>query len=750
MQRKIFIHSRPEKLIIFWLCYICLAIQVSADPGWGPFSISWKPADRPALDMSFLLDPPAGKYGFVQARDGHFYFQNGVRIRFWGVNLHSNRACFPEHKEAEWIAKRLSQLGCNAVRMHFLDNIEPKGVVAGVYPHTQALSESQLERLDYFFYQLKHKGIYIVWDILGVSARHFKEGDGVSQARLLRFSAAGVSYFDQKIIALEKLYAEQLMNHLNPYTNTRYKDDPALALVELTNENDLFTPDNYLPLPQTYRDELKRLWNQWLLEKYKTHEALKEAWTDELNICGLRQREQLERQNIELNLEPLYHCSKISEHPFRLIEVRQFLYNLQLKYQREMREFLRQIGVRVPIASSNLTLDDAVLSIDSATMDFTDHHTYWDANENVDRIHNRPLIRALPYNPSTLINNIAFAKVKDRPLIVTEWGTLWPNSYRAADMVTTAAYAALQDWDGLFIYAYNGGWDMDWKNLEERLYYETVIFNDPAKMGLFPIASLLFLREDVLAAKDSIIFKRTPREVLIQEEAREKIASEISGLPYRFRIEKHFEFNEDYLRQAPRLIHGLVERLNNFDKAFLRKQDFIESDTGELRWEFKNGLFWIKTNKSEGMCGFLNPGSEYRIKSFSFEGDSDFTCVLLSSLDGLPLSDSKHLILAVVGEAQNTGQRYSKRADKSIVKEEKPKRDVHIISRGSAPILIKQIPFKAKLFRSTNDRAMRVFALNGAGERIEEISVLQSDSFFQFNEEKSAPTIYYEVVISMV
>ena len=84
-----------------------------------------------------------------------------------------------------------------------------------------------------------------------------------------------------------------------------------------------------------------------------------------------------------------------------------------------------------------------------------------------------------------------------------EWGSAWPNDWRAVDVIKVASYAALNNWDGLFMYSYNGGWGMSWNDLENRLYYGTVVFNDPAKMGLFPIAGLIFLRGDIKEAKNT-------------------------------------------------------------------------------------------------------------------------------------------------------------------------------------------------------------------------------------------------------
>jgi hypothetical protein len=39
------------------------------------------------VDVSFLLDAPAGKHGFVRIQDGHLATGDGQRIRFWGVNI---------------------------------------------------------------------------------------------------------------------------------------------------------------------------------------------------------------------------------------------------------------------------------------------------------------------------------------------------------------------------------------------------------------------------------------------------------------------------------------------------------------------------------------------------------------------------------------------------------------------------------------------------------------------------------------
>src|SRR4051812_7786156 len=94
------------------------------DSSWAPFAIDhFGRQDSPA-DARFLLDGPAGKYGHVQARDGHLYLPNGKRFRCWGVNLTGwtiGGSEIPPHDEARVFADALARLGVNCVRFHFLD-----------------------------------------------------------------------------------------------------------------------------------------------------------------------------------------------------------------------------------------------------------------------------------------------------------------------------------------------------------------------------------------------------------------------------------------------------------------------------------------------------------------------------------------------------------------------------------------------------------------------------------------------------
>jgi hypothetical protein len=52
-----------------------------------PFDMNHRAAGASPADVSFLLDAPAGKNGFVRIQGGHLVKPDGTRLRLWGVHL---------------------------------------------------------------------------------------------------------------------------------------------------------------------------------------------------------------------------------------------------------------------------------------------------------------------------------------------------------------------------------------------------------------------------------------------------------------------------------------------------------------------------------------------------------------------------------------------------------------------------------------------------------------------------------------
>jgi len=261
-----------------------------------PFVLPWDDAAPGTItDVSFLNAKPAGVNGDIVPKNGHFVeSKTGKRIRFLGTNF-AAKSAFPSHADAEKVAARIAKLGINLVRMHHMDNTG-WGPGATLWDTTvkdrQHIDPAQLDKLDYLIAQFKKNGVYSNIN-LHVS-RQFSDADGFpASVNSIPDFDKRVDEFDRRMILLQKNYARDLLTHVNPYTHLSYAQDPAVAVVEINNENSLVgdgwagTYGNDLDtLPEPFRGELVGFWNDWLTKKYGTDAKLQAAWTAGLTPTG--------------------------------------------------------------------------------------------------------------------------------------------------------------------------------------------------------------------------------------------------------------------------------------------------------------------------------------------------------------------------------------------------------------------------------------------------------------------------------
>jgi hypothetical protein len=149
----------------------------------------------------------------------------------------------------------------------------------GDSPNKLTIDPKQLDRLDYLVYQLKEHGVYTNLN-LHVS-RWLGEKEGfVARDERPKYDK-GIGNFEPRMIEAQKQYARDLLTHVNPYTKTAYAAEPAVAFVEISNEDALFTiwgRGELDRLPEPYATTLRALWNGWLRKKYGSTEKLRAAW----------------------------------------------------------------------------------------------------------------------------------------------------------------------------------------------------------------------------------------------------------------------------------------------------------------------------------------------------------------------------------------------------------------------------------------------------------------------------------------
>ncbi len=260
-----------------------------ADDGMFPFVPSYD-APENVVNMSHLLEAPAGKHGRIRVKDGHFVNDKG-RVRLHATNL-TGPANFPTHAEAERLAARLARFGINCVRLHYFDSSygtfmlpHEQGILTEDFRTRRQFDAERRDRQDYLLAQFKKRGIYV--DMNLHVARTLDARDGFAPGT--PWANKGADQFDPRIIAMEKEYARDLLSHVNPYTGMSYLKDPVVAVVELNNEDALWR--EYLSgamdrLGEPYATVFRNQWNDWLLKKYGSGERLQAAWKQQMQPLG--------------------------------------------------------------------------------------------------------------------------------------------------------------------------------------------------------------------------------------------------------------------------------------------------------------------------------------------------------------------------------------------------------------------------------------------------------------------------------
>jgi hypothetical protein len=275
------------KKYYFLLCFLCVCNILTCQNFTNGFSFKLSAYDT--TSQSFLPrfnNPPIADNQFATINsEGHFTV-NGQPIKFWGVN-YTDGTPFISKTESPLIIGRIKKMGYNLARIHLIDNNNSYGTESIFYPgqSTRTLNEVNRDKMEYAIYEMKKNGIYVNMNLL--AGRPFNESDGVVDADSLLIGAKIVSLFDPKIISLQKEYARQILTHVNPYTGLSLINDPVMAMIEICNENWLMMSWNSGLKPISSGGELTTrhsnmldsLWNNYLVEKFGTDEALDLAWS---------------------------------------------------------------------------------------------------------------------------------------------------------------------------------------------------------------------------------------------------------------------------------------------------------------------------------------------------------------------------------------------------------------------------------------------------------------------------------------
>ena len=253
-----------------------LFAQIKEIPSAFPFNIYSLEADS-KISAAYLNNPINQEDRITLSQDGHLQV-NGKRIKIYGTNLSE----FPNKEDAEFAAQSLANQGYNCIRFHHTDANYTNCFLKMDSTGKWVLNLEALDRFDYFFAQLKKYGIYSNLNLL--TGRQISSADGYRPEidSVTEFKTKhALGFWDPQAFQKQKDWASELLEHVNPYTGLAYKDDAAVAIVEINNENGLlmaYATGWLEEITGSYWQDLEDQWNEWLIEKGYSYQELYDSF----------------------------------------------------------------------------------------------------------------------------------------------------------------------------------------------------------------------------------------------------------------------------------------------------------------------------------------------------------------------------------------------------------------------------------------------------------------------------------------
>ncbi len=631
-----------------------------------------------ALDFSSMLDAPAGKHGRIVIRNGHFEFEKvkGQKVRFYGNNL-CFTAQYLDKESCEKLAEQFAAIGYNSVRFHHYDNnLIDKQAKVSTIP-----DKEQLDKLDYLFYCFKKKGIYITTDLF--CSRRFKAGEVKGFGELTHYEMKALAPINEEAFDNWKEFSRNFLNHKNPYTGISWGDDPALFAISVVNEDTIY--DVWKNYPQIQKAYLE------LFEKF------------------------LKKNNIV--------CSNEAE---RWQRFSKFLIDLQIKNYLRMKAYLiDDLKIKANLSDANF-LTPVILSFLREKLDYVDNHAYWDHPSFVKERWR------LPYRYKNISAIKRFAKVPreimpgrivGKPYMVTEFNYCFPNEFRSEGGVLMGAYAALQDWDGLYRFAYSHSS----KGITSKTQIDGFnLVSDPLNMLSEKLGILFFLRGDVKTAS-----KVYPYVFGDKSFGKVKDMNSLGGGNFPDKYSKLGLYagigavNADEAGQYKNIYNDKI------DIPEVRSNS-VKSSTGELFIDRDKIEFSAITPRSEV---FVKSGvGTLSGKSLSMTSNGGFCVVGASAMDGSELQNSKKLLVFHLTDVQNNKIKFM--TDKKKI----------LLNWGSLPLLMRRGEATVQLKHQKFSK-VKAWALAFNGRRTSEVPVtLTADGIMIKCNTVNSGTMIYEVV----
>lgn len=742
IRRRSFRSSLYGKLLLPLSLGICFApvgarsqqVEPIGEAAWA-FSY---PADitKPGclLDLRSLNEKVAGESGFVKrSPDGNgFVLGNGQPVRFWSVGTDIYRKT-PEEMAKQ--ARFLARIGVNMVRLHTQIAPDKEGPIT-------AVNEKEIDGIWNCVAAMKREGIYVTISPYWANGKKATEWgiDGYTGSTDLW----GVLFFNPKLQAGYKAWVKALYARPNPHTNIPLAQDPAVALIQVQNEDGMFFwTMQGLHAPQ--KAALCKLFGQWLSKKYGSLAKAQAAW----------QGAKTDQDDLANGVIGIYDTWMLTQPQQggvakRVEDQTQFFAETQRKFYADIVDYYRKdLGCKQLINASNwitadpIRLNDLerwtntaadVLAVNKYT---GGTHTGPNNGWRIDPGDHFTLGSCL-LDPRSLPTNLK--QVVGYPMMITESTWVSPEGCQSEGPFLAAAYNSLTGVDSLYWFdageatSYEGNPYFTFLNIKGQhpLYKWTCA--TPTLMGSFPATALMFRRGYIKQGAPAVHEERTLASMWQREIP--AIAEDKSFDPNRYTGNTVDRATIQKGVDPLAFLVGPVEVKYGGDPAKSTVLDMakyidasaktVKSNTGEIQMDYGAGICTVDSPLAQGVTGFLKKKGLFTFRDMSLRSANDYATVLVVPMDGKPIRESGKLLVQVDTYARPTGWA-SKPTD---FKSDDGKQTFHgfeIVNTGSMPWQISNTRMSLAI---KNPGLHKATLLDAAGYPVREVpGMKQGDAF---------------------
>lgn len=407
----------------------------------------------------------------------------------------------------------------------------------------------------------------------------------------------------------------------------------------------------------------------------------------------------------------------------------EFLVQRETQYNQEMHDYLRNdLGVKSLITGSQMGFSTLISQLPH---DYIDDHAYWkhpsfpnQAWDSIDWVVDN---QSIVENLDNSLLRMMQSRIEGRPYTVSEYNHPAPNYYASEAIPLLAAYAAFQDWDGIFYYSYSHNTNYAAHSINS--FFD--IAGHTPKMMCMPIAANLLLRGDISIGREPVI------GVLQKQDYLDRLLERNGALWDRPLVDTDVNPFAPYTRRTAVCVVDSPQTIDNPETS--TSTVLLETDTGQLQFRKKgaNAYYQLMSEHTKGFIGF-NPGRiiDLRDGVVLTVGDAqqNWANILLSKMRSD--AQGEHWLLTATGYSENEGMVWKDENKNSVGNQ-----------WGDGPPLVETVPLRIEWKRPGVD--VKLFSLDERGQRAAEIknATEEIEGGFAIDLMDAPFALWYEVVV---